>query len=95
MPQPCTGVDVAFSALLATGQTLDLLAPGRAARIACFEGLEPDIADRLVEMGFEEGAEVEILHRAPLGDPIAVRVEGATVALRRAVASKIRLTAAD
>jgi ferrous iron transport protein A len=39
---------------------------------------------RLIEMGFIEGAEIEVLHEGPFGrDPIAVRVGTATVALRR------------
>ncbi|HCQ66403.1 MAG TPA: ferrous iron transport protein A [Rhodobacteraceae bacterium] len=39
---------------------------------------------RLVEMGFIEGAEIEIIHEGPIRrDPIAVRVGSATVALRR------------
>ena len=39
---------------------------------------------RLIEMGFIEGAEVEIIHEGPIRrDPIAVRVGSATVALRR------------
>lgn len=39
---------------------------------------------RLIEMGFIEGAELEVLHEGPFGrDPIAVRVGTATVALRR------------
>lgn len=39
---------------------------------------------RLIELGFIEGVDLEILHEAPFGrDPIAVRVGGATVALRR------------
>ncbi len=39
---------------------------------------------RLIEMGFLEGVEIEIVHEAPFGrDPIAVRVGSATVALRR------------
>lgn len=39
---------------------------------------------RLLEMGFIEGAEVGLLHEGPFGgDPIAVRVGQATVALRR------------
>ncbi|MCB1350512.1 MAG: ferrous iron transport protein A [Maritimibacter sp.] len=39
---------------------------------------------RLIEMGFIEGAEVEIVHEGPIRrDPIAVRVGSATVALRR------------
>lgn len=39
---------------------------------------------RLLEMGFVEGAKVEILHEGPFGrDPLAVRVDDITVALRR------------
>lgn len=47
--------------------------------------LAPDEMERrLIEMGFIEGVEVAVIHEAPFGrDPIAVRVGGATVALRR------------
>lgn len=47
--------------------------------------LAPDEMERrLIEMGFIEGAPVEILHEGPFGrDPIAVRVGNATVAMRR------------
>ena len=49
-------------------------------------------AQRMREMGFDEGVEVEVLHNAPFGgDPIAVRVGGATVAIRRAQAALIEL----
>ena len=66
------------------------LSPGLVARVAGFGALSPEVSDRLVELGFDEGAEVETLHRAPLGgDPIAVRVDGTLVALRRAVADHI------
>ena len=47
-------------------------------------------ARRLRELGFDEGAEVEVLHRATLGGgPIACRIGRMTVALRRAVAGVI------
>ena len=54
-------------------------------------GLGPDeIERRLIELGFVEGAAVEVLHEGPLGgDPIAVRVDNATVALRRREAMAI------
>ena len=74
---------------MAVSRTLDLLPLHTRARIAGFLSIDAGIADRLVEMGFDEGAEVEIEHLAPLGDPIAVRVDGTTVALRRALASRI------
>lgn len=44
---------------------------------------------RLHEMGFDEGVDVEVLHKAPLGDPIALRVGNMTIALRRAQAALI------
>jgi ferrous iron transport protein A len=45
---------------------------------------------RLLELGFVEGATVEILHEGPLGrDPIAVRLDGTTIALRRREAMAI------
>lgn len=47
---------------------------------------------RLRDAGFEEDCEVEIMHTAPLGgDPIAVRVDGVTIALRRAEAALIEV----
>ncbi len=43
-----------------------------------------EIEKRLLELGFVEGAAVEILHEGPIGrDPIAVRLNNNTIALRR------------
>jgi ferrous iron transport protein A len=43
-----------------------------------------EIERRLLELGFVEGAAVEILHEGPVGgDPIAVRLNETTIALRR------------
>ena len=43
-----------------------------------------EIERRLLEFGIVEGASVQILHEGPIGrDPIAVRVNGTTIALRR------------
>jgi len=49
-----------------------------------------DLEDRLLEIGFEEGLTVEILHQGPIGgDPIAVKIGNMTVALRKMEASAI------
>lgn len=49
-----------------------------------------ELESRLLELGFVEGARVEILHEGRFGrDPIAVRVNNATVALRRSEAMAI------
>lgn len=49
-----------------------------------FNMLAAELERRLLELGFTEGAYVEILHEGIFGrDPIAVRVNDATVAIRR------------
>lgn len=51
-----------------------------------------ELERRLIELGFTEGAHVEVLHEGAFGrDPIAVRVNNATVALRRREAMAIRI----
>jgi ferrous iron transport protein A len=53
-----------------------------------------EIENRLIELGFVEGAHVEILHEGAFArDPIAVRVNNATIALRRREAMAILATA--
>jgi ferrous iron transport protein A len=43
-----------------------------------------ELESRLLELGFVEGARVEVLHEGIIGgDPIAVRIENITVAVRR------------
>ncbi len=45
---------------------------------------------RLLEIGFEEGRETELRHVGPFGgDPIAVRVDQSTIAVRRLEASYV------
>lgn len=49
-----------------------------------------ELERRLIELGFTEGSHVEILHEGAFGrDPIAVRVNDTTVALRRREAMAI------
>lgn len=57
-------------------------------------GLNDDYAleleRRLLELGFVEGARVELLHEGLLGrDPVAVKVEDMRVALRRKEAANL------
>ena len=73
---------------------LELLTPGTVATIASIDrgGIDPATAQRLHELGFDEGVDVELLHRAPFGgDPLAVRVGNMVVALRRSMARLIEI----
>ena len=45
-------------------------------------GGDPDVRRRLLEMGFCNGAAVEVVRRAPLGDPIEFRLRGYHLSLR-------------
>ena len=49
------------------------------------DGIDPvELERRLLEMGFVEGAQFEVLHEGPIGrDPIAVKLDDSRVALRR------------
>ena len=51
---------------------------------------EVELERRLIELGFVEGARIEVLHEGIVGgDPIAVRVENVTIAVRRREAMAI------
>ncbi len=44
---------------------------------------------RLLDLGFVKGAEIVVLQKSPLGDPVAFRVCNTTVALRKEESSLI------
>ena len=55
-----------------------------------------ELERRLLEIGFVEGASVEILHEGFIGrDPIAVRLDDMRVALRRREAQGVLVTLDD
>ncbi len=78
-------------------QQLGVLAPGQSSKIVRMgspgmnEGSSQlGMVQRLMEMGFLEGSQVEVVHEAPFGgDPIAVRVRGTLIALRREEANLV------
>lgn len=75
---------------------LDQLALGARGRIVEIDwhALGEHEAARLRHFGFDHDVTVEALHTGPLGrDPLAVRVGRMTVAIRRAHARAIRVTA--
>ena len=71
--------------------TVLTLRRGERATIASIDGVGDEAAaQRLHEMGFDDGVDIELLHRGPVGgDPLAVRVGNMTVALRKSLAARI------
>lgn len=51
--------------------------------------IEGTLRRRLLDLGFVKGAEVVVLHKSPLGDPVAYRVSNTTIALRNDESSNI------
>lgn len=49
------------------------------------------IHQRLQEMGVIEGAQVELVRLAPLGDPIEILVQGYHLSLRKSEAALVEL----
>lgn len=67
---------------------------GSAKRMA--DDFTEELERRLLEIGFVEGARIEVLHEGVIGgDPIAIRVDDMNVALRRREANAILVCADD
>jgi ferrous iron transport protein A len=57
--------------------------------------LPHDVLDHLMHLGFLPEATIDVLRRAPAGDPTVYRVEGAEIALRRETARHIHVRRLD
>ena len=51
-----------------------------------------EVRRRLMEMGFCNGAEVEVVRRAPMGDPTEFRLRGYSLSLRDEQARFVQIT---
>ena len=71
--------------MLATKSGLIELSVGDRAIVAeLAPTLDPLVARRLADLGFAPGTQIEVLRRAPLGDPVIYRICGYEIALRAA-----------
>lgn len=68
---------------------------GHAARIVALLQGERSYRQRLVAMGLVPGTRIVLLHIAPLGDPVEIRVRGSALCLRKAEASLLLLAEAQ
>ena len=66
------------------------LSPGDRGRVTKMGG-DPEALRRLMEMGLMRGTTVEVVRRAPLGDPLEVKVRGFMLTLRRSEAEHIEV----
>lgn len=64
--------------------------PGRRARIRCHHA-KGAIRQRLLDLGFVPESEIDVIRKAPLGDPIQCKVANYNVTLRQSEASMIEV----
>lgn len=69
-------------------RSLAALEPGERGKVTGVGG-DADSARRLMDLGLIRGTTVEVIRRAPLGDPMEVRLRGFMLTLRRAEAEHI------
>lgn len=68
------------------------LAPGRQATVVgTVPQANPAVANRLGQLGFRAEARVDVIRRAPLGDPTVYRVQDTELCLRRREAELIEV----
>lgn len=70
--------------------TLDQAPKGRSVRVVSISG-DDAIARRLGELGIRPGVEIEVLRRAPFGDPTVFELCGYQLCLRRSESSRIEV----
>jgi ferrous iron transport protein A len=68
------------------------LAPGRRATVVgTIPQANPAVANRLGQLGFRATAQVDVIRRAPLGDPTIYRVQDTELCLRHREAKLIEV----
>lgn len=69
---------------------LSQLSMGDKGKVSRLRG-ETEINSRLIEMGLVKGAEFELLRRAPLGDPLEIKLKGFLLSLRLSEAEAVEV----
>ncbi len=70
--------------------TLDRVPRGVSVRVVAVDGADA-IARRLDDLGLREGVRVEVLRRAPLGDPTVFELHGYQLCLRKGESGRVRV----
>ena len=74
--------------------TLDIAAVQQEMMITGVSGSQAQ-KTRMLQMGFTPGTRVRIIRRAPLADPVEIKVRGTKMLLRRVECQNIKVAAAE
>ena len=72
-------------------QKLGTLSPGQSGILAHLEDGGRHLSGRLRDLGFTPGSRITLTGISPLGDPLAFRIRGTVIALRRADAALLEV----
>lgn len=70
--------------------TLADLQPGQGAVITELDGKASE-NQRLMHMGFVEGCDIQLVRKAPSGDPIEISIMGYALSIRKSDAERIQI----
>lgn len=73
---------------------LDSVAENKEVRVVRLAGARPDQV-RMMQMGLTPGTAVKVLRRAPLADPVEIKVRGTKILLRRDECRNIRVASEE
>lgn len=68
---------------------LSQLKGGQKATILNFSELSTDVRKKLMVMGLLPKTEVQLIRKAPMGDPLQIEVRGVSLAVRTKIADSI------
>lgn len=76
--------------MLSTNETtLDTLKPGEKAKILKVRVKGSSIRRKLFDMGMVAGSDIQLVRRAPLGDPLEFKIKGYNLSIRKQEAREI------
>ena len=67
------------------------LRAGQKAKIVNMNQMDATMRKKLLNLGFLPKANIELLHFAPMGDPVAVRCANSSIALRKSLTNQIKV----
>ncbi len=68
---------------------LSELKEGECATVIGYANLSADLRKKLMVMGLLPRTDIRVVRRAPLGDPLQVKVRGVSLAIRASIAAEI------
>lgn len=66
------------------------LTVGQRGRVVQIDGGD-ELTSRLLEMGLTPGIDVELIGKAPLGDPLELRLRGYRLSVRKSEAARVQI----